>query len=93
MIESKVLSFTEFRQFLSDSLGIAEAALTPEAHFLNDLAIESLKLVELIVPFETQLGVHIPTDAAWEIQTVGDAFKYYVELARNGSGAGSISAA
>jgi acyl carrier protein len=45
-----------------------------------------LKLVELILQFELQLGVSIPTDAAWEIQTVGDAYKYYVELVQNGSG-------
>jgi acyl carrier protein len=82
----KILSFDEFRQFLSDSLGIADAVLTPDAHFLNDLAIESLKLVELILQFELQLGVSIPTDAAWEIQTVGDAYNYYVELVQNGSG-------
>jgi len=86
MIQNKVLSFDEFRQFLSDSLGIADVILTPDAHFLNDLAIESLKLVELILQFELQLGVSIPTDAAWEIQTVGDAYKYYVELVQNGSG-------
>jgi len=89
MIQNKVLSLDEFRQFLSDSLGIADVALTPDAHFLNDLAIESLKLVELILQFELQLGVSIPTDAAWEIQTVGDAYKYYVELVQDGLGAGS----
>ena len=77
MIEQKVMSFDEFRLFIADALGVAESALTPEAHFLNDLAVESLKLVELILQFEVQLGVRVPTDAAWEIQTVGNAYDYY----------------
>ncbi len=77
MIEQKVMSFDEFRHFLADALGLAEPALTREAHFLNDLAVESLKLVELILQFEVQLGVRVPTDAAWEIQTVGHAYDYY----------------
>lgn len=73
-----VLSFDEFRQFLSDNLGVAAVALDRDASFLGDLAVDSLKLVELILQFELQLGIDIPTDAAWEIQTVGDAYDYYV---------------
>jgi len=77
MAEINILSFDEFRRVLSDTLGIAEAALTPGAHFLNDLAIDSLKLVELMLQIG-RLGVNVPSDAAWEIQTVGDAYNYYV---------------
>lgn len=73
------LSFDEFRRFLSNTLGIAEAALTPDANFMNDLAIESLKMVELLLQFEHQLGIKIPTDMAWEIETVGDAYNYYMK--------------
>jgi acyl carrier protein len=73
------LSFDEFRRFLSNTLGIAEAALMPDANFMNDLAIESLKMVELLLQFEHQLGIKIPTDIAWEIETVGDAYNYYMK--------------
>ncbi len=78
-MSATALSFDEFRQFLSNTLGIAEMALTPDAHFMNDLAIESLKMVELILQFEHRFGIQIPSDMAWEIETVGDAYKYYLK--------------
>jgi acyl carrier protein len=58
-----------------------EGALTPETHFLNDLAVESLKLLELMLQFELQLGRPVSPDAAWEILTVGDAYSYYLRQA------------
>jgi acyl carrier protein len=53
--------------------------LTPDASLLNDLAVDSLKLVELMLRFENQLGVSIPSQDAWEINTVGDAYAYYAD--------------
>ncbi len=72
-------SFDEFRDFLSETLGVAPEALTPEAHFMYDLGIESLKLVELMLQLENVLGRKISLDTAWEIQTVGDAYRFYTE--------------
>ncbi len=79
------MSFDEFRRFLSDTLGVAEAALTPEANFLIDLAIDSIKLAELLLELEDQLGTRLATDAAWEILTVGDAYDYYVRHLQSAS--------
>jgi len=74
----KLLTFDEFKTFLSDILGVASVALDRDTHFMGDLAVDSLKLVEMILQFELELGIEVPTDAAWEIQTVGDAYNYYV---------------
>jgi acyl carrier protein len=82
MPQPTIASFDEFRRFLADQLDVAEAALTPDTNFIYDLAIESLKMLELMLQFELQLGVHVPSDAAWEIQTVGDAYELYVSLVR-----------
>ncbi len=82
MPQPTVASFDEFRQFLSDHLAVAKEVLTPDTNFLYDLAIESLKLLELMLQLEIQLGVRVPSDAAWEIQTVGDAYNLYVDLVR-----------
>ena len=73
------LSFIEFQPFLSNALSISEEELVPEASLLNDLAVDSLKLVELMLRFENQLGVSIPSQDAWEINTVGDAYTYYAD--------------
>jgi len=71
------MTFDEFRSFLSDTLGVAEATLNMDTHFLSDLAVDSLKMVELMLQFELQLGSKISADAAWDILTVGDAFRFY----------------
>ncbi len=75
----EIQSFDEFRHFLSETLGVSEAALTPEAHLLYDLGVESLKLVEMMLQMELSLGRKLPLDAAWDIQTIGDAYKFYQE--------------
>ncbi|MFN2183821.1 MAG: acyl carrier protein [Anaerolineae bacterium] len=71
------MTFDEFKHFLSDTLGVAEATLSPDTHFLSDLAVDSLKMVELMLQFELQLGRKVSADAAWDILTVGDAYKFY----------------
>jgi acyl carrier protein len=72
-------SFEEFRGFLAETLGVAEEALIPEAHFMYDLGIESLTLVELMLQLETRIGRKIPLDTAWAIETVGEAYQFYTD--------------
>jgi acyl carrier protein len=79
------MTFDEFRGFLSETLGVAEAALDLDTHFLSDLAVDSLKMVELMLQFELQLGSKVDADAAWDILTVGDAFKFYRNQVGDGS--------
>ena len=78
------MTFDEFRGFLSDTLGVAEVTLNPDTHFLSDLAVDSLKMVELMLQFELQLGRKVSADAAWDILTVGDAFAFYQNQAAAG---------
>ena len=84
MATANIMSLDEFQGFLSDTLGIAQTALTPDTYFLNDLGIDSLKLVDLMLQFELQLGMRVPSEVAWEIQTVEDAYKYYIKQFRSG---------
>jgi acyl carrier protein len=72
------LSFDQFKKILAQELLVSEEKLIPEASFITDLAVDSIRLVEMILRFE-ELGVKIPAELAWQIQTVGDAYKYFVE--------------
>ena len=72
------LTFSEFQSFLSEILGMAESALTPDAHFLVDLGLDSLRLVELMLQYEKQWGLTVSINDAWDIQTVGDAYELYL---------------
>lgn len=74
------LSFDEFKKILAEELLVSEDMLSPEASFITDLAVDSIRLVEMLLRLE-ELGVPIPPEVAWEIQTVGDAYKYFASNA------------
>jgi acyl carrier protein len=74
------LSFEEFRKLLAQRLGMPEEKFAPKASFLDDLAIDSIRMVELILEFE-RMGIKIPPESVWDIQTVGDAYNFYLKYA------------
>jgi acyl carrier protein len=77
------LSFPEFRTFLAGILGVAEEEVRPEARFFKDLHIDSLRILEIVTRLEKLLGMELPSDVAWEIRTVDDAYAYYLRCLRD----------
>jgi acyl carrier protein len=61
---------------MAEALIMNPEQLTPEASFITDLAVDSIRFVELYLRFQ-EMGIEIPEDAVWEIQTVGDAYNFY----------------
>lgn len=76
MTETRVMPFADFKRLLAETLDVSEESLRPEVSFLTDLAIDSLRMVELVLRLESHLGMTIPVEEAWNIQTVGDAYAY-----------------
>jgi acyl carrier protein len=74
--EKGIMSFDEFRNIMADALIMNPEQLKPEASFITDLAVDSIRFVELYLKFQ-EMGIDIPEDAVWEIQTVGDAYNFY----------------
>jgi acyl carrier protein len=74
------ITFEEFQHMLADVLQMDENQLTSNASFVNDLMVDSIKLVELMLGLEEN-GINIPMEAAWDVQTVGDAYRVYKESA------------
>jgi acyl carrier protein len=72
------ISFEEFQHTLADVLQMDEDKLVPDASFVTDLMVDSIKLVELMLGLEEN-GINIPMEAAWDVQTVGDAYRVYKE--------------
>jgi acyl carrier protein len=54
--------------------------LVDDASFVEDLMADSIKLVEMMLRME-EMGIDIPLESAWEVQTVGDAYRVYSEHA------------
>jgi acyl carrier protein len=46
---------------------------TKETHILNDLKVNSARLVDIIIKCEDVFGITIEDDEADKIQTIGDA--------------------
>jgi acyl carrier protein len=72
------LSFSAFQAMLAELLNMDAARLRPEVYFITDLGVDSLRLVEILLRLE-ELGLEISPDLAWELHTVGDAYRYYQE--------------
>ena len=71
-------TFEEFVEMVAEVMLIPKEKLTPQTSFTDDLFIDSLKLVEMALRIE-QLGVTIPSEKYWDILTIDDAYKVYLE--------------
>lgn len=71
------LTFDEFRERLAQMFETPPEALQWETNFLEDLAFDSLRMLQLGMVYE-DLGLDMPGELAWGIRTVGDAYAYYV---------------
>ncbi len=76
--QKKPLLFDDFKHILADELQIEESKIVPEASFLDDLLVDSIKQVELMLRFE-EMGFTIPLESAWDVKTVGDAYNLYAQ--------------
>ena len=74
--EIKPLSFQEFQALLADILEVDPKQIRPEAYFVTDLGVDSLKLAEMLLKFQA-LGLEISPNLAWRIQTEDEAYQYY----------------
>jgi acyl carrier protein len=70
------LTFDEFREQLARMFETSPDALQWETNFLEDLAFDSLRMLQLGMVYE-DLGLEMPAELAWGIPTVGDAYTYY----------------
>ncbi len=77
----RLLTFDEFREGLSRAFNVPAESLRDDTNFLEDLAFDSLRMLQLGMVFEG-LDVAMPEEMAWGIQTVGEAYAYYVAAAQ-----------
>lgn len=63
-------------EIIQDQLNIDGVEITEESSFKDDLGADSLDLFELIMAFEEEYGIEIPTDELESIETVGDVLEF-----------------
>lgn len=73
--------FEKVKAIIVEQLGVAEASVTLEASFIDDLGADSLDIVELIMALEEEFDMEIPDADAEKIVTVNDVVEYIKENA------------
>lgn len=59
-----------------DQLGVSADQVKPEATFVEDLAADSLDIVELVMSIEEEFDLQIADEEAEHIVTVNDVITY-----------------
>jgi acyl carrier protein len=59
------------RRLAGELLDADPAALTESTHFVDDLAVDSLALIEYAMAIEDAVSVRLPEDELVGVQTVG----------------------
>jgi acyl carrier protein len=71
------------RQVVAEHLGIGEEELTPEVSLADDLAVDSLDLLELVLALEGDLAIRIPESAVDSVHSYGDLVTTVQALVRS----------
>jgi acyl carrier protein len=78
------ITFEEFQRMVASELHVEESLVVPEASFEDTLYADSIRLVELMLRLAQQ-GITIPMDEAWNVRTVGEAYRAYCRHAGGGT--------
>src|SRR5262245_1294184 len=70
------------RRVVADTLGVGGEDLAAEVSLVDDLAADSLDLVEIAVALEAELGIAVPERILECVRTYGDLVDATVTLAR-----------
>ena len=66
----------EVRRLIHDKLGIGTELLTDNPSFKDDLAVDSLDLIELQMEVEKQYSLNMPDEVAEKLKTVGNLIAF-----------------
>ncbi|QGU07900.1 Meromycolate extension acyl carrier protein [Corynebacterium occultum] len=62
----------ELAKIFQDYAGVEAADVVPEARIIEDLAVNSLSLVEITIRIEEAFGVQLEDKHVMNFQTIGD---------------------
>ena len=64
--------FEKIKQIIAEQLDVNEDEITEDTNLQDDLGADSLDVVELIMAFESEYDVELPTEELENIATVRD---------------------
>ncbi len=67
------------KEIIEEQLNLENVDITEETRFKEDLGADSLDLFELVMAFEEEYEVNIPSEELEKLSTVGDVIRYMQE--------------
>ncbi|MBQ8592170.1 MAG: acyl carrier protein [Lachnospiraceae bacterium] len=64
------------KEIIQEQLNLEGVEITEESSFKDDLGADSLDLFELVMAFEEEYGIEIPSEDLEKITTVGAVIEY-----------------
>ncbi len=68
--------FERVKEIIEEQLNLDGVEITESSSFKDDLGADSLDLFELVMAFEEEYGIEIPSEDLENIATVGDIMEY-----------------
>ena len=66
----------KMKEMLAEQLNCEADTINMETSFKDDLGADSLDLFELVMAFEEEYGIEIPSEDLEQLSTVGDVIEY-----------------
>ena len=73
-------TFAKLKEIMVEELDLSADDITPEAHLVNDLGVNSLEFMNVIMMVEETFEVFLDEDRLRNLKTVNDVVNYIVEL-------------
>lgn len=67
------MEFEKLRGIIAEVLNIEAEEISIDSTFVDDLGADSLDIFQIIMGIEEEFDIEIPTEAAEQIASVGDA--------------------
>lgn len=67
------MEFEKLQSIIAEVLNVETDDITMDTTFVEDLGADSLDIFQIIMGIEEEFDIEIPSDAAEQIVTVGDA--------------------
>lgn len=67
------MEFEKIRKIIAEEMNLNVEDVKPESRFVEDLAADSLDVIQIVLKLEEKFDIEIPDDAVEQISTVQDA--------------------
>lgn len=67
------MEFEKIQKIIAEEMNLKIEDVKPESRFVEDLAADSLDVIQIVLKLEEEFDIEIPDDAVEQISTVQDA--------------------